>query len=72
MIHALFGTGIYGYLDLVLIGWTLGLVWLGALALARKGRFADKVRAGLQDERFLFGDGGGRLAVPCVHGAAPV
>lgn len=59
MIHALFGTGIYGYLDLVLIGWTLGLVWLGALALARKGRFADKVRAGLQDERFLFGDWGG-------------
>lgn len=60
MLHSLFGTGIYGYLDLALIGWTLGLVWLGALALVQKGSLADKVRAGLENERFLFGGWGGK------------
>ena len=30
---SLFTTGIYGYLDFVLIGWTLGLVWLAVLEL---------------------------------------
>lgn len=30
---SLFTTGIYGYLDFVLIGWTLGLVWLAVRRL---------------------------------------
>lgn len=57
---SLFTTGIYGYLDFVLIGWTLGLVWLAVRALmTAKGSFAQKVRAGLSDEVFLFGGWGG-------------
>ena len=57
---SLFTTGIYGYLDFVLIGWTLGLVWLAVRALVTaKGSFAQKVRAGLSDEVFLFGGWGG-------------
>lgn len=57
---SLFTTGIYGYLDFVLIGWTLGLVWLAVRALVTaKGSFAQKVRAGLDDEVFLFGGWGG-------------
>ena len=60
MILSLFTTGIYGYLDLILIGWTLGLVWLAVRALVTaKGSFAQKVRAGLDDEVFLFGGWGG-------------
>lgn len=55
MLRSLFANGIFSWLDLVLLGWTLGLVWLGGCALAHKGRFADKVRYGLQNERFLFG-----------------
>lgn len=57
---SLFTTGIYGYLDLILIGWTLGLVWLAARALVTaEGGFAQKVSAGLNDEVFLFGGWGG-------------
>ncbi len=56
MLSSLFTTGIYGYLDLVLIGWSLGLVWLGGLALLKKGSFTQKVRAALADEHLLFGD----------------
>lgn len=60
----LFTTGIYGYLDLVLIGWTLGLIWLAARALVTiKGGFAQKVRGGLNDEMFLFGNWGGDIRV---------
>lgn len=55
MLRSLFANGIYSWLDLVLLGWTLGLVWLGGCALAHKGSFADKVRYGLENERFLFG-----------------
>ena len=57
---SLFTTGIYGYLDFVLIGWTLGLAWLAVRALVMaKGSFAQKVRVGLSDEVFLFGGWGG-------------
>lgn len=60
MILSLLTTGIYGYLDFILIGWTLGLVWLAVRALVTaKGSFAQKVRAGLDDEVFLFGGWGG-------------
>lgn len=60
MLLSLFTTGIYGYLDLILIGWTLGLVWLAVRALVTaKGGFAQKVRAGWNDEVFLFGSWGG-------------
>lgn len=60
MLLSLFTTGIYGYLDLILIGWTLGLVWLAGRAfVTAKGGFAQKVRAGLRDEVFLFGGWGG-------------
>lgn len=55
MFRSLFANGIYSWLDLILLGWTLGLVWLGGCALAYKGRFACKVRYGLENERFLFG-----------------
>lgn len=59
---SLFTTGIYGYLDLILIGWTLGLAWLAGRALVTaKGNFAQKIRAGLNDEHFLFGDWGGEM-----------
>lgn len=65
---SLFTTGIYGYLDLILIGWTLGLVWLAVRALVTaKGSFAQKVRAGLDDEVFLFG-GWGRDVRAAVGG----
>lgn len=53
---SLFTTGIYGYLDLVLIGWALGLVWLAGRALLKKEPFAQRVRSGLGEEVFLFGD----------------
>ena len=56
MLHSLFGTGIYGYLDLVLIGWALGLVWLAGRALLKKVPFTQKVRCGLEEEVFLFGN----------------
>lgn len=56
MLRSLFTNGIFSWLDLVLLGWTLGLVWLGGCALAHKGRFAHKVRYGLENERFLFGN----------------
>lgn len=59
----LFTTGIYGYLDLVLIGWTLGLLWLGACALLAKGGWKDKLHAALTDERLLFGGWGGEMRV---------
>ena len=59
---SLFTTGIYGYLDFVLIGLTLGLVWLAVRALVTAmGCFALKVRAGLSEEVFLFGGGGGDM-----------
>lgn len=51
----LFTTGIYGYLDLVLIGWTLGLLWLGGCALFAKGGWKGRLHAALSDERLLFG-----------------
>ena len=54
MLRSLFANGIFSWLNLVLLGWTLGLVWLGGCALAHKGRFAHKVRYGLESERFLF------------------
>lgn len=53
---SLFTTGIYGYLDLVLIGWALGLVWLAGGALLKKVPFAQKVRSGLGEEVYLFGN----------------
>ena len=53
---SLFTTGIYGYLDLVLIGWALGLVWLAGRALLKKVPFAQKVRSGLGEEVYLFGN----------------
>lgn len=56
LLKSLFTTGIYGYLDLVLIGWSFGLVWLAGRALLKKMPFAQKVRSGLEDEVFLFGD----------------
>lgn len=59
----LFTTGIYGYLDLVLIGWTLGLLWLGGCALLTKGGWKDKLHAALTDERLLFGGWGGETRV---------
>ena len=59
----LFTTGIYGYLDLVLIGWTLGLLWLGGCALLTKGGWKEKLRAALTDERLLFGGWGGEVRV---------
>ena len=59
----LFTTGIYGYLDLVLIGWTLGLLWLGGCALPTKGGWKEKLRAALTDERLLFGGWGGEMRV---------
>lgn len=62
MLLSLFTTGIYGYLDLILIGWTLGLLWLAGRALLTvKGSFAQKVRAVLSDEVFLFGGWGGEV-----------
>ena len=59
----LFTTGIYGYLDLVLIGWTLGLLWLGGRALLTKGGWKDKMHAALTEERLLFGGWGGEVRV---------
>ena len=55
MLRSLFVNGIFSWLDLILLGWTLGLVWLGGFTLAHKGNFTDKVRYGLKNERFLFG-----------------
>ena len=56
MLRSLFANGIYSWLDLTLIGWTLGLVWLGACALTVKGTLRDKAASALASERFLFGD----------------
>ena len=56
MFRSLFANGIYSWLDLTLIGWTLGLVWLGACALTVKGTLRDKAASALASERFLFGD----------------
>ena len=56
MLRSLFANGIYSWLDLTLIGWTLGLVWLGACALTVKGTLRDKAASALTSERFLFGD----------------
>ena len=56
MLRSLFANGIYSWLDLTLIGWTLGLVRLGACALTVKGTLRDKAASALASERFLFGD----------------
>ncbi len=56
MLRSLFTNGIFSWLDLVLLGWTLGLVWLGACALTVKGSLRDKATNALTSERFLFGD----------------
>lgn len=56
MLRSLFANGIFSWLDLVLLGWTLGLVWLGACALTVKGSLRDKATKALTSERFLFGD----------------
>ena len=61
MLESLFTNGIYSWLDLILIGWTLGLVWLACRALITKGALRDKAARALTEERFLFGDWAGDM-----------
>lgn len=52
---SLFTNGVYGALDLILLGWFLGLLWLAGRALSGRGGLREKVRSCLQQEVFLFG-----------------
>ena len=59
VLQTLFANGIYSWLNLILLGWTLGLVWLACRALTTKGTLRDKAARALTEERFLFGDWAG-------------
>lgn len=58
---SIFTNGVYGILDILLVGWALGLLWLAGCAVRLPGDFSKKAAGFLTEEKYLFGGWGGEL-----------
>lgn len=56
VLELLLTDGVYSWLNLILLGWTVGLVWVICRVLCWKGTIAQKLRRGMENEEFLFGN----------------
>lgn len=56
VLRSLFANGMFSWLDLILLGWTLGLAWLALCAFLSGGSLRERAGSALASERFLFGD----------------
>ena len=58
---SIFTNGVYGILDILLVGWALGLLWLAGCAVRLPGDLSQKAVGFLSEEKYLFGGWGGEL-----------
>lgn len=58
---SIFTNGVYGILDILLVGWALGLLWLAGCAVRLPGDLSKKAVGFLSEEKYLFGGWGGEL-----------
>lgn len=58
---SIFTNGVYGILDILLVGWALGLLWLAGCAVRLPGDLSKKAAGFLTEEKYLFGGWGGEL-----------
>lgn len=58
---SIFTNGVYGILDILLVGWALGLLWLAGCAVRLPGDLSKKAAGFLTEEKYLFGGWGDEL-----------
>lgn len=56
-----FTNGIFSVMDVLLAGWSLGLLWLAGCAARLQGGVRQKLTGFLQQEKYLFGNWGGEF-----------